>query len=304
MIPSVSIVIPTFGRERVLLDTVRSLLALPSAAAEILVVDQSLRHEPETASCLAEWHAAGRIRHLRRETPGVIGAMNHGLAEARCEIVLFLDDDIVPDPRLVEAHAAAHAAHPEAWAVAGQVLQPGEEPADLGAPEPRSGLRADLRFPFRGSRPGPVRNVMAGNLSVRREHALALGGFDPAFLPPVSYRFESDFARRIGAAGGTIWFCPEASIRHLRAPSGGTRTLGSHLTSASPLHGVGDCLFALRHARGWERWAYLLIRPLREVRTRFHLRHPWWIPVKLTGELRALMMALELHRKTKHGTGR
>jgi hypothetical protein len=45
--------------------------------------------------------------------------------------------------------------------------------------------------------------------------------------------------------------------------------------------------------RAW----YLLRRPLREVRTRFHLRHPWWIPVKLLGELRALVQALSLSRR-------
>lgn len=296
---SISIVIPTYGREKVLLETVGHLLRLVPRAAEILVVDQSPRHEPETSAALAAWHDEGLIRLIRRETPGVVSAMNQGLSEARHPIVLFLDDDVLPGPRLVEAHASAHDDHPGAWAVAGQVLQPGEEPLDLPAPEPRSGLRADFRFPFRGSRPGPVRNVMAGNLSVRRERALALGGFDPDYLPPVSYRFESDFARRVGAAGGSIWFCPDASIRHLRAPSGGTRTLGSHLTSASPLHGVGDYLFALRHARGWERWTYILIRPFREVRTRFHLRHPWWIPVKMAGEFRALLLAFRLERRLR-----
>jgi GT2 family glycosyltransferase len=228
--------------------------------------------------------------------------MNQGLAEARCSLVLFLDDDILPAPGLVRAHVEAHAAHPEAWAVAGQVLQPGEQPADLPAPEPRSGLRADLAFPFRSSRPGWVANVMAGNLSVNRTRLLQLGGFDAAYLPPVSYRFESDFARRLIAAGGRIWFEPAASIRHLRAPSGGTRSLGSHLTSASPLHGVGDYLFALRHANGLERWSYLLTRPFREVRTRFHLTHPWWIPVKFTGELRALALALSIARRPPRPT--
>jgi hypothetical protein len=36
---------------------------------------------------------------------------------------------------------------------------------------------------------------------------------------------------------------------------------------------------------------------IREVCTRFHLRHPWWIPVKLTGELRALVWASRLCRR-------
>lgn len=297
---NISIVIPTFQRENVLLDTLSSLFTLPVAADEILVVDQSPCHDPATDTALTAWQDAGLIRHIRRSTPGVVGAMNLGLAEAKSPLVLFLDDDIVPDTNLIQAHVQAHATYSEAWAVAGQVLQPGEDPDDLGARPPRTGLRADFNFPFHSSRADWIYNVMAGNLSVKRGQLLGIGGFDENFLPPVSYRFETDLARRIGLAGGRIRFEPAASIRHLRAPSGGTRSLGSHLTSASPLHGVGDYLFALHHGRGLERLTYLLTRPFREVRTKFHLLHPWWIPVKFVGEVRALMMALELHRRKLH----
>lgn len=301
--PGLTIVIPTLGRESVLLDTVRGLLALEEPAEEILVVDQTPRHQPETEAALAAWEASGRIRLLRRATPAVVPAMNHGLREARHPLVLFLDDDIIPAPGLVRAHRAAHAAHPGAWAVVGQVLQPGEEPSDLPAVGPRGGLRADLDFPFRSSRPDWVVNVMAGNLSVRRERALALGGFDVRYTPPVSFRFETDFARRVIAAGGRIRFEPLASIRHLRASSGGTRSKGGHLASASPIHGVGDYYFALTHGRGWERWSYILIRPFRQVRTRFHLCHPWWIPVKFVGELRAIALACALAREARSRPG-
>jgi len=137
---------------------------------------------------------------------------------------------------------------------------------------------------------------MAGNLSVKRDRALAVGGFDANFTPPVAYRFETEFARRLVAAGGRIRFEPRASIRHLRAARGGTRSQGGHLTSSSPVHGVGDYYYALRCGRGWERFWYVLRRPLREVRTRFHLLHPWYIPVKLVGEVRALALAVRLHR--------
>ena len=294
-----SIVIPTLGRESVLLDTLRHLLALEDPADEILVVDQTPRHEPATEAALAAWEASGLVRVIRRSPPAVVPAMNQGLEEARHPLVLFLDDDIIPAPGLVRAHREAHAAHPDAWAVVGQVLQPGEEPADLPAAPPRAGLRADLAFPFLSTRPDWVSNVMAGNLSVRRERALALGGFDVLYTPPVSFRFETDFARRVLAAGGRIRFHPAASIRHLRAGSGGTRSKGGHLASASPIHGVGDYYFALTHGRGWARWSYILIRPFRQVRTRFHLRRPWWIPVTFWGELRAIAQALGLARQAR-----
>jgi GT2 family glycosyltransferase len=167
----------------------------------------------------------------------------------------------------------------------------------VSAFQPFSVLRRDLDFRFYGTAPAWVTNVMAGNLSVKRDKALSLGGFDKNFIPPVSYRFETEFAKRVVLAGGKIRFEPKASIRHLRAASGGTRTLGSHLTSISPLHGVGDYYYALCCGKGWDRVGYMARRALREVCTRFHLWHPWWIPVKAVGELRAIWMALRLFEK-------
>ena len=49
--------------------------------------------------------------------------MNRGLREAKGDIVLFLDDDIIPDKNLVAAHRETHVEHPDTWAVVGQVMQ-------------------------------------------------------------------------------------------------------------------------------------------------------------------------------------
>ena len=87
---------------------------------------------------------------------------------------------------------------------------------------------------------------------------------------------------------------PRARIHHLRADRGGTRSGGNHLTSASPAHGVGDYYFALRHGRALRLFTYVVRRPVRAVCTRFHMRHPWWIPVKTVGEVRGLALALRL----------
>lgn len=300
---NISVLIGTLDRDAVLIETIRALLALEYRPFETLVVDQSLHHTPEAMAALEDWRRDGTVRWFRRRPPSTVAALNFGLREARGEIVLILDDDIMPRGELIRAHAQAFESFPTAWAVAGQVLQPGEEPEHLEPLGPRQGLRADLDFPFRSSRGDWVANAMAGNLSVRRVEALRLGGFDTHFKPPVAYRFETEFARRLIAAGGHIRFEPRASVRHLRAASGGTRTRGSHLTSAAPTHGVGDYYFAWRHGRGWERWAYLAARPLREVRTRFHARHPWWIPVKFVGELRALGLAWRLWRSGRRSHG-
>jgi len=288
-----SVATPTYGREAIVLDTVAALLPQLRESDELLVIDQTPQHAENTHQQLQHWHDTSAIRWIRLERPSITGAMNVGLQQARAPIVLFLDDDIVPGENLLEAHRRCYA-DPAVWAVVGQVLQPGEKPRRATAARNGRGLRGGLEFPFNSIEPADVNNVMAGNLSVRRDRALEIGGFDENFRAPVAYRFETEFARRITAGGGRIRFEPAASIRHLRAGAGGTRSRGSHLTSMSPAHGVGDYYYALRCGRGWQRIWYIARRPLREVRTKFHLCHPWWIVPKLIGEFRGLALALRL----------
>jgi GT2 family glycosyltransferase len=296
---SLSVVIPTYRREDVLVRTVEALLRIGQGLPELqelILVDQTRVHEPATASRLDEWSGDGRIRWLRESEPNLTRAMNIGLCQARGDVVLFLDDDIVPGTGLFRGHLDAYRRNSALTAVVGQVLQPEEEPVPR-AFVPRGGnLRRFLDFPFFSTKGRLVENVMAGNLSVRRLDSIAIGGFDENFVAPVASRFETEFAKRLVAAGRLIWFEPSASIRHLRAPSGGTRALGSHLSSALPCFGVGDYYYALRSGRGMEKWWYVARKPWREVRTKFHLRHPWWIPVKLVGEVRAFVQALRAVR--------
>lgn len=299
-----SIAIPTYGRETILLETVRALIALPDRADEIVLLDQTPTHETETERQLSEWQDKGLMRWLRLARPSIPASMNVGLQQAKGEVVLFLDDDIVPDANLVRVHRESHLAR-EADAVTGQVLQPGEEPDDSTPNETErgGGLTRDLSFPFRASSRAVVSNCMAGNLSVRRQFALTIGGFDERF-EQVAYRFETEFARRVVAHGGRVLFEPSASIRHLRAPSGGTRTYGSFLSYGAAAHSVGDYYFALKCGAPGESGRYILRRLVRSVTTRSHLRRPLWIPVRLAGEISGLVRAIRLDRQRRRNDKR
>lgn len=280
--PTLSIVIPTYGRESVLLDTLAGLAGLAERADEIVVVDQTPGHEPETLARLGSLEKEGVVRRFLLARPSIPAAMNRGLLEALSEVVLFLDDDIVPQQGLVAGHRAAHA-RGGADLIAGRVVQPWQRAATS---EERDAA------PFLSDVPGPRDEFMGGNFSVRRERALALGGFDECFVH-VAYRFEAEFASRLKRAGGTIRYEPSASLEHLKAASGGTRTYGEHLRTARPSHSVGAYYYALRaRPRGW--WKTLLGRPWRAVLTRHHLRQPWWIPVTFLAEILGLSWALWL----------
>jgi GT2 family glycosyltransferase len=281
----ITVAIPTYNRGAIVAETVRRLFALEPPPDAIIVVDQSA----EENRPLSQWHRQGRIRLIRLPRPSIPHAMNEALLAAETPVVLYLDDDVEPAPGLIAAHERAHA-DDTIWGVVGQILQPGEEPQHHAQPED------DLEFHFNHDAGRFVANVMAGNLSVKREHAIDAGGFDENFVG-VAYRFETDFALRLIAAGGKVWFSPEAGLRHLKLSSGGLRSFGDHRSSPSPAHSAGDYYFAIHHRPPLARYALRRLR--RNVVTRYHLTHPWTIPTKLIGELRGLLLARRLARAGK-----
>jgi GT2 family glycosyltransferase len=288
----ISIAIPTYRREEVLLQTINALRDQATRFKEILVMDQTPEHGAEVAAQLRDWHAARVIRWIHLSQPSVPGAMNRALQMAQHPIVLFLDDDVVPAEGLLEAHGWNYA-EGDVWAVAGQVLEPGQLPCPAGPRRPSGPLRSDLDFPFHSTERCQVRNCMAGNLSVRRDQALAIGGFDESYVR-VAYRFETEFCRRLLKHGGRVVFEPRASLRHLKAQEGGIRSFGHHLMTWRPFHAVGDYYFALGYGLGIESLGYLASRLRKTLINRHSLTRPWRIPIGMLIEAAACLWAIWL----------
>lgn len=273
-----SVIIPTYERGEVLLDTIKSLQRLMTPEFELLVIDQTLNHAVTIESRLNNLAEQGAIRWIRLPQPSIPMAMNRGILEAKGEIVLFLDDDIIPHEDLLQAHQQAHQ---QADLVAGQVLQPGEKSLTLQPGEP---------FRFTSNIPRQITEFMGGNFSIKRTVAIALGGFDENFIG-AAYRYEAEFAHRYCQKYGLITYEPKALIHHLRVERGGTRSYGHHLRTAQPAHTVGAYYYLLKSKpNGWL-WQ-ILWRPLRSIRTKHHITHPWWIFPTLIAEARGLSLAI------------
>lgn len=273
-----SIVIPTYGRDEVLTETVASLLPLVGGDREILIVDQTINHQAESLQKLRRWSESKEIVWLKCARPSVTAAMNQGLLNARGRIVLFLDDDIEPDSELVEAHLSGHH-RPSIKIVAGKVIQPWYQ---------------DESSPFFANQSKQVKEFMGGNFSVDRAFAICVGGFDQNFRF-AAYQFERDFADRVQAAGGLILYWPDAVIKHLKTTEGGVRSYGEHLTTWRPGHSVGAYYYIQKS--GGRRFRRVLRRLADSIFTRFHLTHPWFVPVTLVAEISGLVLAGMLWRK-------
>ena len=130
----VSIIVPTYGREALLCQTLDDALALEWPDYEIVVVDQSEGHTEATEAYLARVRT--RIVHVRHRPPSVVAALNRGLGLARGDVVLLLDDDVrLPDRRLI-AHHVDNYADATIGGVAGRVLD-ADHPVE-GSYDPRA----------------------------------------------------------------------------------------------------------------------------------------------------------------------
>lgn len=284
-----SVVIPTYGRGRILVDTILLLRGLETPPAEIIIADQTPRHEAAIEDELGEMDRAGAIRWLRLPRPSIPGAMNQGLLAARHRIVLFLDDDIAPLGPLVAAHLQAYA-DPSVQVIAGRVIQPWDDLHD------GSDVGRDGSFRYASTRRQRVEDFIGCNFSVRRETALAVGGFDENFVH-VAHWFEKEFADRLKRAGVRPLFEPDAAVRHLKAVEGGVRSYGTWRKTVRPSYSVGSYYYLMTSTRIRHRLATVLLRPFRVISTRLHLRNPWWIPPTLMGEFLGFFWALLLAAK-------
>lgn len=296
---NVSVVIPSYQRAEIVLDTIRLLQNQTVQANEILIVDQTDYDEGDPfAAQLKQLDETGQIRWIRLSTPSIPKAMNTGLAKAKSDYVLFLDDDSSFKSTLISAYCM-YLEKEKVVAVVGQVVQPYEEPIVLASDYNEGrGIYRDLDFKFNSTEDRWIYNCMAGNLLVNRHQAVKAGGFDEQF-EGVAYRFETEFCRRlIRYSGQPFLFGPKASIDHLKLSSGGTRSsVPNFLTSISHVHSQGDYYFAFREAKGLERYRYILKRFFSSIVARFYVRSPWWIPVRLLGEARGIFAALNKVRQ-------
>ncbi len=183
--PLVSIVLPTYNRQRYLREAVESVLAQTYTRWELIVVDDG------STDGTAEYVRGvqdPRVRFIREEHCGNPARVrNWGISRAAGEYVAFLDSDDLWRPKKLELQLQDLAVHPECeWSYTH---------CDRIGPRGES-----LPFP-RARRPRSDRGWIAGkvvtveavvvtpSVIVTRRLARELGGFDETFLFFEDYEF-------------------------------------------------------------------------------------------------------------------
>ena len=234
-LPSISVVIPTYEREEPLVDTIADVIKQDYPKFEVLVIDQTVSHKPETQVYLEQQTNASTIKLFRLTWASLPGARNYALRHCSGEIILFIDDDVRLEQGFLVAHARNYVDRPEIGAVAGRVFDRmklgdsgGElEIEDLPPEASDPGIawyHIDLVHTVRAQR---VISARGCNMSYRREVFTKYGlNFDERFRGS-AVREESDFCLRLRQTGYHIWFDPEASLVHLGEESGGCHDIST-----------------------------------------------------------------------------
>jgi GT2 family glycosyltransferase len=231
------VIIPTYGREEALRDSLIDVLNQDYANFEVLVVDQTPKHELEIEAFLSEQATANKIQWFRLNWASLPGARNYAVRRAQGDIILFIDDDVKLNPGFLSAHGKNYLDKPEIGAVAGRVFDrmkiadtvqgktQGNTPYKTIEYLPPQAMDPGIAWYYidlvHTIKPQEVLTARGCNMSFRREIFTQHGlHFDERFLGS-AVREESDFCLRLRQTGYKIWYDPEASLVHLGEETGG-----------------------------------------------------------------------------------
>lgn len=259
-LPSISVIIPTYGREETLRETLANVIQQDYPHYEVLVIDQSPGHTPETEAYLSTLSEQQKIRLFQVNWASLPGARNYGVRRSVGNIVLFLDDDVQLPAGFLEAHVRNYVEHPEIGAVAGRVHDrmkladalPGLTIDDLPPEAMDPGIAWYHLDLVHTCKPQQVLTARGCNMSFRRELFEQYGvWFDERFRGS-AVREESDFCLRIRRTGLKIWYDPQANLVHLGEETGGCHDISTRSLQYQITFYHNHFLMALKNLTPWQ----------------------------------------------------
>ena len=215
----ISVIIPTYNRSDLLINTIRSLKEQNYIGYEIIVVDngcsehirllvENQKKDKDTKKC--------SIRYIRSPDIGLHNTRHLGAKTAKGEILLYIDDDIIADKNLLqEIIKPYHKAN--VGCVGGRILPDWEvEPPEWKNQVPKWYL--SILDDDEG--PKEVQWIYGCNFSIRKALLFKVGGFNPdAFGNKKLWWYRGDgeigLLKKILKAGKKVIYNPNALVWHL-----------------------------------------------------------------------------------------
>jgi GT2 family glycosyltransferase len=201
---SLSVVIPVHNGGE---DLRRCLAALAKSRRlpdEIIVVDDA----STDASAAIAGAAGALVLPLAQGPNGPAVARNRGAAQARGDLVLFLDADVAAHDDTLERIERYMAAQPDVAALFGSY---DDNPAKPGIASRYKNLLHHYVHQHGRREAG---TFWAGCGAVRRDVFARMGGFDTAYGRPSIEDIE--LGVRLRRAGYRVWLCADVQVTHLK----------------------------------------------------------------------------------------
>ena len=219
--PSVSIIIPTFGR---ILYTHYCLAAIcncgDKTSFEVILIDDD--PGSDTTYRLQDY---GYLRIVRNEENlGFVRSCNRGALLAKGDYLVFLNNDTQVQPGWLDALLWTFEHQPDAGLVGSRLIYPDGRLQEAGGIVFRDGTAwnyGHLDDPYRPEY-GYLREpdyVSGAALAIPRDLFEQLGRFDPCYVP--GYYEDTDLAFRVRAAGYRIFYQPWSCVLHVEGGSAG-----------------------------------------------------------------------------------
>jgi glucosyl-dolichyl phosphate glucuronosyltransferase len=227
--PDVTVVVATRNRAALLPHCLASLLEQETTSRfEVVVVDNG--SDDDTAEVIRAWaERDARIRGVLEPMVGLSRAKNAGIEDARGELVLFTDDDVILDSAWIEAYVSFFARRrPEPRTLAGGPVLPLPHDLSVWPTWLDDAAKPDLPGLFHGTEEralGRFDYIWGANMAARAELFAELGGFDEGLGRSDELRgtFEDvELNERVAEAGGECHYLPAAVVHH-RVDVGATR---------------------------------------------------------------------------------
>jgi len=210
--PIVSVVVPAFNVADYIPQLLRSLGAQTLTPFEAIVVDDG---STDRTREVVESFADERISLIQQPNQGVSVARNMGLAATQGAFVMFLDGDDLLHPRALERLSEALQRDARAAGAYGTFIKIRES----GDPQPRQKPLERQRYPSGDILASVIEQGIfanGGHVLLRRDVAMAIGGFNPT----LSLSEDWEFFCRAAAQGDFVFIGQTPETLYLRLRSG------------------------------------------------------------------------------------
>ena len=202
---SLTVVIPTYNRAPILEKCLEALAAqtISSRSFQVVVADDGSTDDTKERVQRFEGNIFREVRYIRQPNSGQNAARNRAVREADGNILLFINDDTVASPTMIDEHRQYHEKYPEeSVAVLGRITISPEVPLT-----PFAKLHLDSGYAlWEGKTELDWHAFYTCNVSMKKAFLIKNGPFDE----DMRYNDDLEMAERLSHKGLRIIYNPHA----------------------------------------------------------------------------------------------